>query len=594
MNNIIKSIGAGCLLSLSLTSCNDSFMERYPETDITDKVFFQNVKDLELYTNGLYSILGSSYNDVVSDNVMYVEDAGIFKMMRGETTPETVGLWEGWDKVRNVNFMLEHVGTVVGDQPKIDHYVGLARMFRAIQYYGMVKKYSDLPWYSRTIQTTDEDLLYKTQDPRALVVDSIMADLQFAVDHIEDGASKTRVTLWSALMSQARIALYEGTFRKYHDELNLQDGNEYLKVARDAAKRVIDSGKFDIYTAQTQYHPYEALFISEDLSQNPEMIMYEDYDKALGRMHNAQAMINWTHSMSRDLMEDYLIVENNEAIPYTESSVYGKQKMYEVFENRDPRITYTFMQPGFTRDGYKEPERAKMGLGGYCQIKFIPRSYDQFGWGASYTDLPIYRYAEALLIYAEARAELGELTQDDLDITVNKLRDRVNMPHMKLANVLAKIDPRQEAHYPNVDGAQKGAILEIRRERRIELACEGQRYGDLMRWKVGENFANLAEGLYVDKLGYQDITGDNQPDIAIVATQADADAIPAADKEKYKLTVYVLDGNTFSLSEGDHGYIRLTSQIGKFNFISPKYYYTPLDVKDIQLNKNLVQNPFWQ
>ncbi|MGL5561573.1 MAG: RagB/SusD family nutrient uptake outer membrane protein, partial [Tannerellaceae bacterium] len=372
------------------------------------------------------------------------------------------------------------------------------------------------------------------------------------------------------------------------------DGNEYLKVARDAAKRVIDSGKFDIYTAQTQYHPYEALFISEDLSQNPEMIMFADYDKALGRMHNAQAMINWTHSMSRDLMEDYLIVENNEAIPYTESSVYGKQKMYEVFENRDPRITYTFMQPGFTRDGYQEPERAKMGLGGFCQIKFIPRSYDQFGWGASYTDLPIYRYAEALLIYAEARAELGELTQDDLDITVNKLRDRVNMPHMKLANVLAKIDPRQEAHYPNVDGAQKGAILEIRRERRIELACEGQRYGDLMRWKVGENFANLAEGVYVDKLGYQDITGDNQPDIAIVATQADADAIPAADKEKYKLTVYVLDGNTFSLSEGDHGYIRLTSQIGKFNFISPKYYYTPLDVKDIQLNKNLVQNPFWQ
>ncbi|MGL4328543.1 MAG: RagB/SusD family nutrient uptake outer membrane protein, partial [Tannerellaceae bacterium] len=158
MNNIIKSIGAGCLLSLSLTSCNDSFMERYPETSITDKVYFQTVKDLELYTNGLYGGLGASYNDVVSDNVMYVEDAGIFKMMRGETTPETVGQWSGWSTVRDINFMLEHVGTVQGDQPKIDHYVGLARMFRAIQYYGMVKSYSDLPWYSRTIQTTDEDL----------------------------------------------------------------------------------------------------------------------------------------------------------------------------------------------------------------------------------------------------------------------------------------------------------------------------------------------------------------------------------------------------------------------------------------------------
>ncbi|MGL5561192.1 MAG: RagB/SusD family nutrient uptake outer membrane protein, partial [Tannerellaceae bacterium] len=117
MNNIIKSIGAGCLLSLSLTSCNDSFMERYPETSITDKVYFQNVKDLELYTNGLYGGLGASYNDVVSDNVLYVEDAGIFKMMRGETTPETVGQWGGWSTVRDINFMLEHVGTVQGDQP---------------------------------------------------------------------------------------------------------------------------------------------------------------------------------------------------------------------------------------------------------------------------------------------------------------------------------------------------------------------------------------------------------------------------------------------------------------------------------------------
>lgn len=149
----------------------------------------------------------------------------------------------------------------------------------------------------------------------------------------------------------------------------------------------------------------------------------------------------------------------------------------------------------------------------------------------SYADLPVIRYAEVLLMYAEAKAELGTLTQEDLDKTINVIRDRVEMPHATLAEWMSKIDPVQANRYVNVSSAQKGAVLEIRRERRIELACEGFRYDDLMRWGCGKLMEKAPEGMYVDKLGYIDITGDGQPDYALVKTQAEADAIPEEDKE---------------------------------------------------------------
>lgn len=102
-------------------------------------------------------------------------------------------------------------------------------MFRAILYYSKVKDYSDVPWYSCDLQTTDIDLLYKPQDPRTLVVDSIMADLDYAVHNMKDSYSTTVIYRNVALAIQARIALHEGTFRKYHPELNLDDGDRFWK-----------------------------------------------------------------------------------------------------------------------------------------------------------------------------------------------------------------------------------------------------------------------------------------------------------------------------------------------------------------------------
>ena len=593
--NIAKFLVLGSVAFTILTGCNDSFMDKYPETSISEEMFFKTPKDLELYTNGLYGIIGSSYWNLGTDNLIYLDNVDIYTVMRGERTPDNVGEWS-WSNIRKVNFMLARVNQAEGDQIEINHYVGLARMFRAKLYYDKVLSYSDVPWYSRDLQTTDTELLYKTQDSRSLVVDSIMADLDFAANNMkEDMGSRTIWSRYGALAMQARIALSEGSWRRYHPELELNDADRFFRVAIDACKKIMDSGEYSLSTTPSGEIPaYEAMFCNEDLSTNNEMIFYEDYDKALGRMHNAQAALDWQSSLSRDLMEDYLVLEDGETKTFQEVPQHETMTLLEVFKNRDPRMSQTFMAPGFTRSKNTEPHRQKISNGGYPQVKFEPRTYDQLEWGKSYTDLPVIRYAEVLLMYAEAKAELGELTQEDIDLTINLIRRRAGVPNATLSSWLSKIDPVQANRYPNVTSSQKGAILEIRRERRIELACEGFRYKDLMRWKCGKLLEKAPEGMYIDKLGYIDVTGDGQPDYALVKTQADADAIPEEDKLKYKLTVEILDGNTYELTEGDKGYVRLISQVGKWTFVEPKYYYSPMATGDIILNPNLVQNKYWQ
>ena len=242
--------------------------------------------------------------------------------------------------------MLARTGRVEGDRGEINHYIGLARMFRALIYYSKVKDYSDVPWYSHDLQTTDTELLYKSQDPRSLVVDSIMADLDFAVTHMKTNNSTTRIYRNAALAIQARIALHEGTFRKYHPELKLNDGDRFLKIAVEACRKIMDTKHYSLSTSKESGLPaYQSLFCSADLTQNPEMILVADYDKALGRLHNAQAQFDYNTGLSRSLMEDYLVVEDGQTKYFHEVEGYRTKTVLEIFENRDPRLEQTFMKP---------------------------------------------------------------------------------------------------------------------------------------------------------------------------------------------------------------------------------------------------------
>jgi hypothetical protein len=576
-------------------------MDRFPETRITEQVFFSSIQDLETYTNSFYGYsqtnpsatiapyLSSSYWDVGTDNTIYTDNHEIYRLMTDDISEKNAGSWSShWTRIRNVNFMIARAHQARGDQAEINHFIGVARFFRAHLYYTLVRRYSDVPWYSRDLSTTDTELLFKPQDPRSLVVDSIIADLQFASDHIRAGNSRTRVTKHTALAMQSRIALYEGTFRKYHPELGLNDGNRFLEIAANAAQQVIESNVFSL-------HPnYQALFNSLSLAANREVIMYEAYDVAL-RRHNAHSVFDWTTGLSRDLMEDYLAIVDGKAVPFHTLPGYNTRTLLEIFkDNRDSRMFQTIMNPGYIVPGRSEPYILNISHGGYPQIKFYPTTQDQLAWGMSYTDLPIIRYAEILLNYAEARAELGRFTDEDMNMTISLLRDRAGVPRSTLAEWMTNIDPVQSNRYPNVTSTQRGAILEIRRERRVELAAEGFRFGDLMRWRAGKLLERAPEGSYIRQLGLQDLTGDGNPNIAIVRTQADFNAIPSEDRAGVTAIILEAAGTTIELTGEDSGYIVLKSQVNRWTFVEPKYYYWPIDERDMLVSPNLVQNRYWK
>lgn len=587
--NIFRLAVAVGLVGL-FTGCNDSFMDRFPETSITEETFFNTVNDLEIYTNNMYGYLSGNYWDIISDNHLYVNSSSQYELLGGNVATETIGRWD-WTQIRNVNFMLARTGNVTGDQADINHFIGLARMYRAKLYYDKVKSYSDVPWYSRDLKTDDTELLYKTQDPRSLVVDSIMKDLDFAIANMKETGSKTKVGRNVALALKARIALYEATFRKYHKELALNDADRFFNEAIKASEMLMD-GTYSLSTEEVDgLGAYESLFCNLDLTKNPEMILVTDYDKELGVYHNSQQIQAYS-GLSRDLMEDYLVIDGNKTKRFQDVEGYKTKTYSEIFENRDSRLKQTFMWPGYQRASATKPNIPSLNAGGYLQIKFDPRTADQIGWNLSYFDIPVFRYAEILLIYAEAKAEMGILTQDDLDKSINLIRDRAKMPHASLTEWLVNIDPIQKQRYPNVESEQLGAVLEVRRERRIELACEGFRYGDLMRWSVGKLVNPAPEGMYFPGPGKYDLTGDGVNDIVIVMTKSESES-RAEEFTNEKLTVYTMEGNNIEMSEGDKGYIRLKANVDAFNFIEPKYYYTPLSIFDITDNPNLVQNKYW-
>lgn len=594
MKALFKNI---ILLSLALLiGCNDDFMDRFPETSISPEAYFKTVKDLELYTNTYYDLVSPQYCDWVSDNcASYAEVHSCNDLIRGSITPATVGGWNDWGTLRRFNFFLDNVHKVNGEQGQVNHHIGLTRLHRAIWYYNMVKMYSDVPWYSKPLSDTDEELLYKVQDPRTMVVDSIVADLDFAANNIsENMGNRTEFNRWYALAIKARICLHEGTFRKYHDELDLQNtANVYLEKAVDASQKIMESGLFEIDKDGGKNKAYWNLFAGYDLSGSPEIILYKDFDYEAEIKHGAgPTTFSWVTNLSRSLMESYeYLTEDGKAIPFSKVKDYDKKKFTEVFKNRDPRFSQTFMYPGYMIEGTRVPHRPNMNLGGYPQIKFMPGKADQTIIMTSYTDLPVSRYAEVLLVNAEAKAELGKLTQSDLDKTINEIRSRVEMPPVIIGQL--EDDPQLQAQFPSISDR---VLLEIRRERRIELVSENFRWDDLMRWKAGHLIEEVQQGIYLDKLGVFDISGDGIPEVGIFKNEA-SNTIP--ENERGNFTFYYLekaDGspNTFRLSNGTSGFIVINGEVGARKFKQPQYYYWPIPKRQLVLNPNLKQTTFWE
>lgn len=588
-------IALGFLIGLS--SCEE--LDRYPQTEISPEVFFNTEEDLSLYVNGLMSMpdRNSYLNDQNTDNAATTGAVEMKTIMTGTPTAENITSGWSWGRLRNINYFLDNYQKAAVSNEVKNHYAGLAKYYRAEFYISMIKRYSDVPWYSKTLNPGDEDL-YKAQDSRAVVVDSLMADLEFASTNVRESVPTGTPGKWAAKMRYARIALYEGTYRKYHPELNLQStANSFIEKAGKIASEIMASGKFSIYSTGKPEQDYSVLFNSPDLLTNSEVILVNAFDRTKNRDQNVNTGVfgEYEQSPSRDLIQTYLMKDGSR---FTDVAGYEKLGFVKEFENRDPRLSQTLVYPGWIRQPESAPyiQRLNKNFTGYHQLKGYVNSTDATVIGA--VDFPVYRYAEALLIYAEALAELGTLTQADLDQSVNLLRKRAGMPDLIMAAANANPDRVMTAKYPDVSGTNAGVILEIRRERRVELSFENSRFDDLMRWHAGKLLTNIPEGMYFSGLGKFDLTGDGVVDIILIDKSA---SIPAeAQKEKNSLGVTLIyykagaigEDVTVYLKNGTNGGATVTETATR-TFQEPKYYYRPVPQQQILLNPALKQIFGW-
>lgn len=596
----IFRLALAALPLLSLTACDDDYMDRQPQSEIGMKRFFNTEEDLAMYCYNLYDFGGlwMYADDQGTDNQSTTDMTELKNMMQGANpTSNTVTSGWDWGKLRAINIFLDNCDRAQVAPEVLANYKGIARFFRAKFYMDKVKRYSDVPWVESEVGTSD-DILYGARDCRDTVVARIFRDYQYAADHVSERKVAGAVNRWVVLAYMARHALYEGTFRKYHPELNLQaSADRYLEMAAKAAKTIMDEGGFEVYNTGKPEADYHTLFESLDLAANPEVILARCFERnTLDNGYWAFMFGNYTPCPTRDLLQSYLMSDGSF---YSAQPGYKTHQFVEEFKNRDPRLSQTYAYPGWELINTMNyapgagiyVQNFSKYFTGYHQIKGFVNNKSEDVYLS--IDVPVLRYAEVLLTYAEARAELGKLSADDLGASVNLLRRRAGMPDMTLSPAA---DPVLAADFPGCSPL----ICEIRRERRVEMALEGLRFDDLMRWRAAKLLERVPEGLYFPSLGKFDITGDDIPDICLIPASAD---IPSeAEKEENALgkkLVYYRAGSldesaaTIFLSEGNKGRVLTARSMGEFR--DPQFYYRPVPRRQTDLNPKLLPQLFgWE
>ena len=490
---------------LGFTACDD-VIDLKPLDSFTDESYWTSVDDLRGYANRFYTNLSgpSSSGDQQSDNrVPASYDAWLYN----EYVVDQAGDWS-WTNIRNLNFFMARYHRVEGSEADINGQVAVIRFFRALDYFGKIKSYGDVPWYDKDLTDVDTEELFKARDSRDYILAKVIEDLEFAIQWLPEKNAAVECALHkdAARTQLSRVCLYYGTFKKYHNVGGNPTSQELLQKAASNALAVMNTGRYDIVQGDDkgcgqqafEGYPlyYQNQFVQEDLSGNKEAIMYRKYvDGTL--MHGTGR--NQGVGYSKDFAESFLCKDGK---PIGVSELYqGDETLDQEMINRDPRMynmidnvhrPYTVQADGtieINESMYdptaSAPDVSAAGsVTGYANVKFASADPTQWVANATTYDWFIYRYAEVLLNYAEAMYELGQMNQDVLDKTINKLRDRVEMPHLTM-NV-GFTDP----NWPDYGYSVDPLLQEIRRERRIELAAEVFRYDDIIRWKGVKLYEN--------------------------------------------------------------------------------------------------------
>jgi len=551
---LIKSLSIYILTAvLLLTGCKK--LDRFPETEFRDEEFWNTETDLINAANRMYQQLDAFWVDNRADDA--VNQGGPDQISNGNRSiPNTSGEWnDRYDEIFTANNILEKgVRAKVSDAIK-NRYLAEARFFRAYAYSLLVKRYGDVPLVLKTLAINSPDLTM-ARTPREEVVKAIYEDLDYAALWLPKradlpAAQYGRVTKSSAWALKSRVGLYEGTRAKFH--ATSANWQQHLQIAVDAAQKVMGEG-------HTLYANYGNLFLEPGEGvANTENIFVKIYGVSntnllLGH-NNSRDLENGRMAPTRNLLRQYLYSDGLPAFdtknnPTTKRSALfvqeGSETSYNtILDNRDPRLAFTVFRSG--EQAYQGPWVPKTSLGArsaYAAKKGFSKT-DQTINGAAVLDRILIRYAEVLLNYAEAKFELNEsITDADLNLTVNALRARVGFaPRLTNAFVTANTLSMRE---------------EIRRERTVELALEGFRYDDLIRWKTAEEV--LPKELLGAKFIASEWVGTN--------------------------------GNSLTLNSNQ---VLIVEPASARRFQANRDYLYPVPINEITLsNGNVIQNPNWQ
>lgn len=590
MKKILLLIISVCLY----VSCD---LDQEPVSQVGKGPVFNSEKGLELYANSFYKILPSASDLHRGDNMCdYAARVQIPNFIRkGSYSSQQSTEWK-WDSLRNVNYFIENCNSPEVAVDVRRNYIGVARFFRAFFYFEKVKRFGDVPWVNKPFSIEDPQL-YAGRDSRTLVMDSVLNDLNYAIENIKAVKDPTSslVTKSVALAFKSRICLFEGTFRKYHTDYNLTSTAErWLKEAESAAKELIDSDQYGLYDGKGIEGSYRELFIS-DKAIEKEVILASVCSKSLGVFNDANWW--WTSatfgsriSLIRTFVNTYLKLDGT---PFTNTSGYETMTFFDEVQNRDKRLSQTIRTPGYKRiNGGVITDAAPdftYTYTGYQPIKFcLDDTYYDNGVVNDNT-IPMIRYAEVLLNYAEAKAELNTLTDADWQLTIGQLRRRAGITSGLDSKPTTVDTYLQSVYFPEISDP---ALLEIRRERGIELAFEGLRFPDLIRWKKGELIKNEWNGMYVPALDTpMDLDQNGTPDVCFTQQTEVTDPIPGV----IYINVAPMRGDVVNpqlLKEKTKGEITWMNNISKD--WEDKHYLYPIPEMALIMNPNLKpQNPGW-
>lgn len=581
------------LIALTFIACD---LNEEPISSVYKDPVFKSENGLKLYTNSFYSILPSASAQHKKDEMCdYAARTEVPDFIRKDAYgPQQSTGWD-WKDLRNINYFIQNCNSPEVPQIIRNNYIGLARFFRAYFYFEKVVRFGNVPWINKAMDSNDPDL-YAKRDSRTLVMDSILADLNFACENItlEKETTGSLITKYVALAYKSRVCLFEGTFRKYHLNYNLSGTADFwLKEAETSAKLVMDKSGFSIHKAD-ENKSYRDLFISAK-TLNTEVMLASVCDEAQSVFNDANWW--WTSatygrriSLIRTFVNTYL---NIDGTPFTDNPNYKTMVFSEETKNRDKRLQQTIRLGDYKRinDGViiPAPPVFSYTYTGYQPIKFTLDDVYFDSGNKNYNTIPLIRYAEVLLNYAEARAETHNFTEDDWKVTVGELRSRAGITG-GLSKLPTKPDEYLRTNYfPEINDP---VLLEIRRERGIELVFEGLRLNDLIRWKKGNLMEMEWNGFYVPELDVlMDLNEDNIPDVCF--TQKGTPGNPVEGVTYINVATKISNNdNPQLLSEGIKGEITWLNNIPRK--WEEKHYLYPIPELVILMNPNLLpQNPGW-